>query len=302
MDDQSIDGFINKYDYRCWCGETNARLFSSGKSKSNKFIVLRCEKCNTQRILPRVISDQNEATSLYNSYNPPEVVMEDSRRGAIACMKRIEQTGQSFREGDHILDIGCGYGTLLEIISNKYQCYGHGIDTDHRRIDIAISNKSEFTTYEVGIFDAALCETKYDVVISCAVIEHVVDPIDFINQIKLVLKPGGSLYLLTPNSNSLNYYILRSWWRELLSIGEHIYLFTAQSLCLCVNSCGFSTEAVISDFDFTKPRIDIKSLRAVLLTGWSIHRELCKRICSIFSGQYRGDITTAHFKKINSIN
>jgi hypothetical protein len=134
-------------------------------------------------------------------------------------------------------------------------------------------------------------------VISSAVIEHVIDPFGFLQQLAAALPKGGSLFLLTPNAASLNYRLLRSWWRELLSIGEHIYLFTPESLGTCAAKAGFELTQANSDFDVSHLKLQWNSPRNAAFSAWALYRKRVKAVARALSTSRTGDILFAHFIK-----
>jgi SAM-dependent methyltransferase len=211
-------------------------------------------------------------------------------------LSRLKQTGISLARGQRILDVGCGSGLLLETICERNGCVGYGIDVDRRRIERARAN-SKHARFECGLFDPAKLDGQYDVVIASAIIEHVVKPREFLSNLRAALKPNSSLFVLTPNAQSLNYRILRSWWRELLSVGEHIYLFTPDSLERCGAAEGLELIKAGSDFDpsVLKPRFD--SLRNAAITMWAIYCASVKRVATRVASPRRGDILFGHFRK-----
>ena len=290
------DDFIKEHDFPCWCGERSADVFCRQTFGRRPFAVLQCSACQTQRILPRALATHQAADTFYNTYDAPEPTQQDLQAGVNRCLNRLAKTGVRLKPGDRILDIGCGSGDLLEAICSRFGCIGHGIDADARRIEKARAN-SKHPTFENGLFEPSAYQEPFDIVLSTAVIEHVVDPVGFVQQLASVVKPGGSVYLLTPNAASLNYLILRSWWRELLAIGEHIYLFTPESLSRCAEQAGLTMAGVATDSDFVRPRLGFGGLRKSLITGWSFYCETVKRASSLFAGSSRGDILSAHFRK-----
>jgi hypothetical protein len=64
-----------------------------------------------------------------------------------------------------------------------------------------------------------------------AVIEHVFEPRAMVRRARELLAPGGSLYIQTPNSDSVVARLMRSAWWPLAPI-EHIYLFGARAIRL----------------------------------------------------------------------
>ncbi|MES2474546.1 MAG: class I SAM-dependent methyltransferase [Verrucomicrobiota bacterium] len=292
----TLGQFIRDHDYPCWCGVSAGTVFCSQTFGRRPFAALRCPSCGTQRLLPRVLDSQEDASELYNNYDPPRPTEEELQDLARHCLERLARTGIEFKKGDRVLDVGCGNGRILEAICSRFECIGHGVDADERRVSDAKAS-AKHATFETGLFDPTAYPQPFDIVISSAVIEHVYDPVDFIRQLARVVKPGGSLFLLTPNAASLNYRILRSWWRELLSLGEHIYLFTPESLGRCGERSGLTVAGTASDFDFATPSLNFGGIRPLLLSGWSLYREACKRVCAVFAGSRRGDILCVHFRK-----
>jgi 2-polyprenyl-3-methyl-5-hydroxy-6-metoxy-1,4-benzoquinol methylase len=292
-----IEKFIKSHDFPCWCGGKVSGMVCSQMFGRRPFVVLQCRMCGTHRILPKAIADQTSAQALYNEYCGPDVPDRDRNRAAEKALERLTRAEVPFARDKKVLDVGCGSGVVLEAICEKIGCAGHGIDVDKRRIDRA-KKFARRATFECGLFDAGTLKTRHDILVSVAVIEHVVDPVGFLQQFHAALVDGGSLFLLTPNAQSLNYRILRSWWRELLSIGEHIYLFTPKSLEDCAAKAGFRLVKFSSDFDWSVPRPEFNSLRNSAVTFWAFYCAMVKRAASCFSSNETGDILYAHFRKI----
>lgn len=293
---KKLDAFIKNHSYSCWCESNTYDVFCSQLFGRNPFVVLKCLECTTQRILPRALDSQLDADRLYNSYHPPHVSSADLIKSADKCIQRILNTGISLTRNMKVLDVGCGNGRILESICKRFGCEGIGIDADARRIADAKAH-AKHASFIVGVLETQEFDEDFDLIISSAVIEHVFDPVFFIRQLSRPLKSNGSLFLLTPNAKSLNYRILKSWWRELLSIGEHIYLFTPSSLELCSKKCGLSLAGLYTDFDFSHPSVRLRSCRQITISLWSIYRETCKRLCSILSTKLSGDILSVHLRK-----
>lgn len=296
----AVPDFCHTHDYPCWCGGTEGRVFCSQMFGRRPFVVLECRQCGTHRILPRALASQASAETLYNEYEAPGWSEGAHPQFLPSMRKRLAEVEVSFTPENNVLDVGCGDGLLLETICKEFGCTGKGIDVDQRRIATA-RKRSTHATFECELFDASKVDKKYDVLLCNAVVEHVIDPVNFLSELHSALVKGGSLFLLTPNANSLNYRLLRSWWRELLSIGEHIYLFTPQSLESCAGKAGFDLVASGSDFDYSTPRLQFTGLRPFLLSVWAIYKELIKRVSKQFSTRRRCDILYAHFRKRDAV-
>lgn len=260
------------------------------------FVVLACAACGTHRILPRALTDQSAAESLYNEYQAEfsEAELEKIKNN---ILHRCRQVDMPFDRQKRVLDVGCGSGYVLNAICNQFDCEGKGIDVDKRRIAQA-RQQARRAEFECGLFDPARLDRPYDVILFNAVLEHVVDPVGFLKQLGAGLAPGGSLFVLTPNARSLSYRVLGSWWRELLSIGEHIYLFTPDSLAECALRAGLKVEKASSDFDLSTPRLELGGLRRAAISLWWCYRESVKRVSRWIASSSSGDILYARLTRI----
>lgn len=98
------------------------------------------------------------------------------------------------------LDIGAGEGkTLLEGLRRGWNVTG--IDIVDNRINTAKSPevkfiKARFLDYEFPI-------NQYDFIYLDSVLEHVLNPKEYLQKINRILKPGGIVYVGVPNEDSL---------------------------------------------------------------------------------------------------
>jgi len=79
-----------------------------------------------------------------------------------------------------------------------------------------------------GDLDVLPIEGKYDFVLAFEIIEHLMNPLWFLLQIKKALKPGGTLYLSTP-INKPKYF-----WRH-----DHFHEFDEYRLNILLERAGF---------------------------------------------------------------
>jgi 2-polyprenyl-3-methyl-5-hydroxy-6-metoxy-1,4-benzoquinol methylase len=287
---------ITRHDYPCWCEHTEAKMICKQMFGRRPFVVLECRHCRTQRILPRALADESAARELYNEYASGGLFTTDLDQVEKKMFPRLQQVGIAISRESRVLDVGCGSGSLLNAICRRFECAGLGVDIDKRRIEAARSQSSG-ARFECGFYDPEPCAGQFDIVISNAVIEHVVAPCAFLREMGRALRPGGSMFVLTPNASSLSYRILRSWWRELLSIGEHIYLFTPESLAACARQAGLEQVQMGSAYDPAAVSLGFGSPREFFVGIWGTYRETVKRLASKVSTAKDGDILYAHFTK-----
>ena len=115
----------------------------------------------------------------------------------------IKYIPEYFSGGD-VLELGAGNGnvakTLLEL-NNKVSSYCIG-DISLPRLE-GIKNNIIDDRVKITAIDAEHIPDEYfgkfDLVIMIALIEHLIDPISVMKNVSQVLKPGGFVYIDTPN-------------------------------------------------------------------------------------------------------
>lgn len=103
--------------------------------------------------------------------------------------------------GKSIAEVGCGHGFMTLILA-EYAMAVSGFDVDSDAILYAENMRKKFNVdnVEFYIIDEKLnVINTYEAAISMDVIEHVPNPVSYLNKINSMLEKGGKLYLGTPN-------------------------------------------------------------------------------------------------------
>lgn len=134
---------------------------------------------------------------------------------------------KKFRETWKLLDIWAGYGYFVKIANDEwYNAYG--IEPNEESVKIWKSNL--WVDIVNWFFDNKFSQNnKYDIITNFHVIEHVMNPLEFIDDIYSSLNEKWLLVLETPNIRSIN--AIRMWekWPYVLP-NEHLYYFTFGNL------------------------------------------------------------------------
>lgn len=103
-------------------------------------------------------------------------------------------------EGTHILDVGCGHGSLCIDLGLSGAIRVVGLDTNTRLIDFAnenlkrnyaqLANVVEFKSTDLRAYD----ECVFDHIVSKDTFEHVIHLDEMLTDMKRCLKPGGRIY------------------------------------------------------------------------------------------------------------
>lgn len=138
--------------------------------------------------------------------------------------------------GARLLDVGCGNGSFL--LTAKYL----GWDTMGIEVDpsaVAIAQKADLSVQMGTLETALLAPASFDVITICHVIEHLHDPVKAIQHMYALLKPGGQLWLATPNLEGAGHKKFGRDWIH-LDPPRHLILFTPDSINKALTQAGFT--------------------------------------------------------------
>jgi 2-polyprenyl-3-methyl-5-hydroxy-6-metoxy-1,4-benzoquinol methylase len=135
-----------------------------------------------------------------------------------------------------LLDIGFGSGDFLDA-ARAIGWEVTGIDTDSKVVSNAL--KRGLNVYQGDLEVLAGESNAFDFITLSHVIEHVHKPIPILEACYRLLKPGGKLWLETPNINSLGRMRFRNNWRG-LETPRHLVIFNRRSLHTALNQIGFT--------------------------------------------------------------
>lgn len=152
------------------------------------------------------------------------------------------------RAPGRILDIGFGLGELLEQVSAQNSCFG--LDPSLKAVETA-SQWCDASLTQGLLEKEIFAQEFFDVVIANHVIEHVEDPLEFVQEIFRILRPGGEFICGTPNFSCAAARLFGEKFR-LLHDPTHVSLFTDDSLLRMMRDIGFVVQAVEYPFFDTR--------------------------------------------------
>lgn len=129
-----------------------------------------------------------------------------------------------------ILDVGCGKGDFVDA-GLRAGWDIHGIELAQPAVEIA--QGFGLPVKRLDFFSPSIKPSSYDIVTLFEVLEHLPDPIKFLRHAAYVVKPGGLVYLTTPNFDCLDRLILGMAWPVIHR--EHLTYFTPQILLSAIH-------------------------------------------------------------------
>jgi SAM-dependent methyltransferase len=151
---------------------------------------------------------------------------------------------QSLKNGlPHILDIGCGTGANLEMLSKFGEAEGVDVSTEalafcrERGLSNVRQGEAEHLPYE---------DCSFDLVTGLDVVEHLDDDVAGLREMRRVLRPGGYAFLFVPAFMFL--------WGTQDDVSHHRRRYTLDGLQRVVREAGFEVErATYANVTFFAP-------------------------------------------------
>lgn len=133
-----------------------------------------------------------------------DMLREVGRRGDAHCI-RYQKAAEFVRPGDRVLDVACGlgYGSYMLYAASQAQSV---LGVDLSDFGIAYANahygRPGKVEFEVGDAQAlsSIADNSIDFIAAFETIEHVPEPMEYLLQLKRVLKPGGRVMVCAPNN------------------------------------------------------------------------------------------------------
>jgi 2-polyprenyl-3-methyl-5-hydroxy-6-metoxy-1,4-benzoquinol methylase len=218
--------------------------------------VIHCQNCHTESIRP--LPTPAELDEYYSNYPATQTSEEQlhylvilSIKALRFYLKKMEAPETSWQQ-TRFLEVGFGNGAGL-FAGAKLGLQSYGIDLD----PVGVANAKAFA--EKHSINASCLQgdvsnlqdmgTKFDLVKASQVLEHVLDPVEFLSAISQSQPAGGYLIIESPNNQAtfwrfknrarksfdrLNYY-------NSLKLKEHLWGYTKKSLPLLLQKVGYRT-------------------------------------------------------------
>lgn len=133
-----------------------------------------------------------------------DMLREVGRRSDAHCI-RYHKAAEFIRPGDRVLDVACGLGYGSHILFHASQASSVlGVDLSDFGINYANAHYGSREIIDFLVGDAQtlsqIPENSIDFITAFETIEHVPDPIAYLQALKRVLKPSGRLMICAPNN------------------------------------------------------------------------------------------------------
>ncbi len=178
---------------------------------------------------------------------------------------------QRIKHMERILELGCGSGdNFRELRSISCTAELHGVDIMEPN---QIVEKMVYHKLNLDLDPLPYNNNYFDAILFTHVIEHLRSPFNLGREIQKVLKPGGVIYVETPNWTSMlvpSFGIRREQHNPFNFFDDptHIRPWTKHSLYEFINGmCGLNVEATSTVRNWVRIPVDILKIVFGLITG-----------------------------------
>jgi 2-polyprenyl-3-methyl-5-hydroxy-6-metoxy-1,4-benzoquinol methylase len=185
------------------CDEKQSTLFDRRNFRGYQVSNRLCLNCGFIYQSPRMNEPEldsfyeHEYRKVYQGSQEPiqKDLLVQSKR-AESLIKVLEDSG--IENVDRHLDIGCSSGILLERVAKQYHCQGVGVEPGEAYRTYAEDQGLKVYATLQDVKNAG--EQKFDLITIIHVLEHLPNPVDYLNQLKGTwLKSDGILLIEVPN-------------------------------------------------------------------------------------------------------
>ncbi len=210
---------------------------------------VQCQNCKL--VFANPMADATELAEYYaDYYDKPQYENTQYRELILDHFKRIKSLSpdqifkeapymQNFAHNGRFLDVGCGLGLGLAYANQLgFELYATEFDSGALQF---VQKQFKVKVFQGELFEANYPDGFFDFVYISHVIEHVLDPIKYIREMRRIVKPGGIMAIGTPNISSNLYKFYRAV--KLLSLQipliidgvEHTFIFPKKLLAeICI--------------------------------------------------------------------
>lgn len=229
------------------CGSAEMRTLFHGTDRlfqttTNHFEVVECGECRLMRLFPQPTASELSTYYPQNYWFAPG---DDS-------ISRAEDYYRRLVLGDHVrfveaaiaatkapgplLDVGCGGGLFLRLLRER----------GHRVLGLDFSLEAAHTAWKINRVPA-VCGTLskpplpaggFSVITMFHVLEHLYDPVGYVEEAHTLLAADGRLVVQVPNAASWQFLLFGQNWNG-IDVPRHLVNFKEKDIVALLEACGF---------------------------------------------------------------
>ena len=224
MDIEEKDSINDGWVERCCpgCGQTA----SSPVWRKGQLHVVAC--CSCEVFYANPVEEELASGKFYDRLGVPFYLSPNKLEGDYSPV-RFNREMAYFRrhcQEGAVLDVGCSTGAFLFRLNSHDEYQGVGMDVTGPALDHAESKG--VPVIRESFLEHDFSEKRFRAITFWAVVEHLTDPLRFLQKAATLLEPGGMCFVLVPNRLSLATRILGARYRYVMP--DHVNYFSRRTL------------------------------------------------------------------------
>lgn len=195
---------------------------------------------------------------------------------ALAAKDKVAFVGRFCAERCRLLDAGASYGHFLAAVSPHHDAWG--LEVNRGAVEWSIQKLGVRNAVGSVYEPSSDLPMPFDVITAWDVIEHLAEPRQALDACRKLLRPGGWLFLSTPDAGSLAARAMGRHWHYLDPL-QHINLFSRKNLARLLEETGFSPQGW--DYFGHRYRLSYVFNRLSYLTRHSRLQHLMRAACAL---------------------
>jgi len=227
-------------------------------------IVRACHRCKC-RYLNRFQEDEEglPVRRELRAYAPAGEVLEEMVHSRTArektSMRRLASVRRDIPLRARLLEVGVRDGSFGAAASREYEYVG----IDHATAAARSARARGLDVYCAALQNFVNTGPAFDAIALFHVFENMADPHDALGRVKDLLKPGGTLFLTTFDTEGF-LYLITERRRMVHNFRTHLILYSRSALIELLEHSGFEIQSIVPDFEYR----DHKFLRHWLTARW----------------------------------
>lgn len=215
----------------------------------------KCSNC--EMVFANPMANSEELNKFYANYyekgnfealeykNKTIGLFKDIDAASIHEMSKFDKNIIKYASNAVFLDIGFGLGFQLYLAQKCGAANLYGTELDMDAIEFVKPYLNNAKLFYGELIDAGYPNNYFDLINLCHVIEHVLNPVQYMEELYRITKTNGILILATPNIGTVPYILFRllnfiSLKIPLIVDGlEHTFIFNKKNLIALAKRAGF---------------------------------------------------------------
>jgi len=261
------------------CKHKKFQIISKKVRDSSKHKVIQCKNCKHFQLTP--IPSQKEDEIFYDKNLQEKNIKyfgginEHRNKSKEDTIRRVNFLKKFIKKKDKILEIGSGHGFFLESMTDLgYNITGIEISKEKRKISKKITKAK---ILDINLLNDDYKIQSYDVIVMFHVLEHIVEPLQFLKKLKTILTKKGILIIEVPNVDDFQ-LDTNEMYKEFFWQRAHIHYFNRKRLEMLLKKVKldvkifgvqrYSLENMINWNITNKPQLNLPSFSPNLKYEW----------------------------------